>query len=194
MKGRASQPPTLITALSSPRTAAIPSPIASVGNGLHMRCPISPSSQSEQHRTQAQQIPTSVSTPVDANTFLRSQEDIEVITATLAAATESYRNTTTSTLATKSILTPLPLEMFMSMSMSALFNATTNPTAYPSLCSLAPLPPPPQIYRLILSSGSTHGKVEVTVLGANFLPTHRCVFGDAVATSTQMWSAKTLVC
>ena len=44
-----------------------------------------PSSQSEQHRTQAQQIPTSVSTPVDANTFLRSQEDIEVITATLAA-------------------------------------------------------------------------------------------------------------
>ena len=142
MKGRASQPPTLITALSSPRTAAIPSPIASVGNGLHMRCPISPSSQSEQHRTQAQQIPTSVSTPVDANTFLRSQEDIEVITATLAAATESYRNTTTSTLATKSILTPLPLEMFMSMSMSALFNATTNPTPYPSLCSLAPPPLP----------------------------------------------------
>ena len=81
------------------------------------------------------------------------------------------------------------------MSMSALFNSTTNATAYPSPpSSLAPLPLPPQIHRLIPSSGPTHGGVEVTVLGANFLPTHRCVFGDAVATSTQMWSENTLVC
>jgi hypothetical protein len=39
-----------------------------------------------------------------------------------------------------------------------------------------------------------HGGIEVTILGANFLPTHECVFGDSVATSTQMWSENTIVC
>ena len=135
--GRASS--TLTTAPSSPQITAMPSPTASVGNGLYMHCSISPYSQSEQHRTQAQKISTSVSTPVNANAFLQSQEDIEIIIETFAAATESYRDTMTSTPATKSILTPSPLEM--SMSVSALFNPTTNPTVYPSPpSSLAPLP------------------------------------------------------
>lgn len=39
-----------------------------------------------------------------------------------------------------------------------------------------------------------HGGIEVTLLGANFLPSHECVFGDSVATSTQMWSENTIVC
>jgi hypothetical protein len=51
----------------------------------------------------------------------------------------------------------------------------------------------PQVHRLIPSQGPTYGGIEVTVLGANFLSTHQCVFGDAVA-STQMWSDNTLVC
>lgn len=53
--------------------------------------------------------------------------------------------------------------------------------------------PPPHIHRLIPASGPTHGGIEVTVLGINFLPTHRCVFGDTPA-STNMWSDTTLVC
>ncbi|KDQ21950.1 hypothetical protein BOTBODRAFT_183153 [Botryobasidium botryosum FD-172 SS1] len=54
--------------------------------------------------------------------------------------------------------------------------------------------PPPQIHRLIPSSGPTHGGIEVTILGSNFLSTHQCVFGDTLATSTQLWSENTIVC
>jgi hypothetical protein len=53
---------------------------------------------------------------------------------------------------------------------------------------------PPQIHRLIPASGPMRGGIEVTVLGANFMPSHRVLFGDSVAASTQMWSENTLVC
>ncbi len=196
MRGRGSQPPSAFTtAPSSPQINATPSPATSGASGVYLHYPIAPPSQSEQQHPQAQQIPTSVSTTLDADTFLQSQDDIEVLSATLAAAAataaESNRSAVMTTTPTKSLRTPSPFEV--SMSMSALLNASA--TAYPSPpSSLSPLPLPPQIHRLIPSSGPTHGGIEVTVLGANFLPTHRCVFGDAVATSTQMWSENTLVC
>lgn len=54
----------------------------------------------------------------------------------------------------------------------------------------------PTIHRLVPNIGPTHGGVEVTVLGANFHPSIQlnCIFGDAVASSTQRWSDNTLVC
>ncbi|KAH7916558.1 hypothetical protein BJ138DRAFT_1074983 [Hygrophoropsis aurantiaca] len=56
--------------------------------------------------------------------------------------------------------------------------------------------PLPKIHRLIPSSGPTHGGIEVTVLGENFLPMLElnCVFGGVIASSTQRWSDNTLVC
>ena len=87
MKGRGSYPPsTFTTTPSSPQITAVPSPTALGASGLYLQYPISPSSHSKQHRTQTQQIPTSVSTTMDADTFLQSQEDIEVISATPPAA------------------------------------------------------------------------------------------------------------
>ncbi|EDR11860.1 uncharacterized protein LACBIDRAFT_313737 [Laccaria bicolor S238N-H82] len=54
----------------------------------------------------------------------------------------------------------------------------------------------PTIHRLVPNMGPTHGGTEVTVLGANFHPSIQlnCIFGDAVASSTQRWSDNTLVC
>lgn len=61
-----------------------------------------------------------------------------------------------------------------------------------------PLPtlPTPKIHRLIPATGPTYGGVEITILGADFHPNMQlnCVFGDALATSTQRWSDNTLVC
>jgi hypothetical protein len=67
-----------------------------------------------------------------------------------------------------------------------------DPGSPPPMSSL----PLPKIHRLIPAAGPTHGGIEVTVLGANFHPaiTLNCVFGDAVASSTQRWSDNTLVC
>ncbi|TFK68690.1 hypothetical protein BDN72DRAFT_841478 [Pluteus cervinus] len=58
------------------------------------------------------------------------------------------------------------------------------------------LAPVPTIHRLIPNMGPTHGGIEVTVLGNNFLPSMQlnCVFGDVAASSTQRWSDNTLVC
>ncbi|KAG9010186.1 SPT3 Dosage dependent suppressor of Ty-induced promoter mutations-like protein [Tulasnella sp. JGI-2019a] len=70
---------------------------------------------------------------------------------------------------------------------------TTQPPAQPSTVT-APQVPAPMIHRLIPSSGPMHGGIEVTILGANFRPSHECVFGDTLATSTQMWSENTIVC
>ena len=39
-----------------------------------------------------------------------------------------------------------------------------------------------------------HGGIEVTILGANFVPGLTCVFGDSPATNTQLWSENTIVC
>lgn len=54
----------------------------------------------------------------------------------------------------------------------------------------------PTIHRLIPNIGPTFGGIEVTVLGANFHANLnlRCIFGEAVASSTQRWSDNTLVC
>ncbi|KAF8650412.1 hypothetical protein AX16_005219 [Volvariella volvacea WC 439] len=62
--------------------------------------------------------------------------------------------------------------------------------------SQALLPPMPTIHRLIPNMGPTHGGIEVTILGANFLPSMQlnCVFGDTMASSTQRWSDNALVC
>lgn len=56
--------------------------------------------------------------------------------------------------------------------------------------------PMPAIHRLIPNMGPTFGGIEVTVLGTNFHANLnlRCIFGDAVASSTQRWSDNTLVC
>ena len=64
-----------------------------------------------------------------------------------------------------------------------------DPNSPPSLLA-------PKIHRLIPATGPTHGGIEVTILGENFHPavTLNCVFGDAVASSTQRWSDNTLVC
>jgi uncharacterized protein len=64
----------------------------------------------------------------------------------------------------------------------------------PTQSSLAT--PKPKVHRLIPAQGPTHGGIEVTVLGANFLAGMQldCVFGDAVASSTHRWSENTLVC
>ncbi|KII92750.1 hypothetical protein PLICRDRAFT_134625 [Plicaturopsis crispa FD-325 SS-3] len=64
-----------------------------------------------------------------------------------------------------------------------------NPPTMPAL-------PAPKIHRLIPNTGPTVGGIEVTVLGANFHPTMQlnCVFGEAVASSTQRWSDNTLLC
>ncbi|KAG8908048.1 SPT3 Dosage dependent suppressor of Ty-induced promoter mutations-like protein [Tulasnella sp. 403] len=94
-----------------------------------------------------------------------------------------------------------------------LFGPTMSPTATPSNLQAVSSPnpatqappsavgpagspslPPPVIHRLIPNSGPTHGGIDVTILGANFVPSLQCVFGDAVATSTQMWSENTIVC
>ena len=55
---------------------------------------------------------------------------------------------------------------------------------------------PPAIHRLIPNTGPTHGGIEVTILGANFLPSIQlnCIFGDVAASSTQRWSDNTLGC
>jgi hypothetical protein len=67
-----------------------------------------------------------------------------------------------------------------------------DPGSPPPISSL----PLPKIHRLIPATGSTGGGIEVTILGANFHPAMslNCVFGDAVASSTQRWSDNTLVC
>ncbi|KAI6131684.1 hypothetical protein EDD16DRAFT_1537987 [Pisolithus croceorrhizus] len=73
--------------------------------------------------------------------------------------------------------------------MSFLFFDSTSPQTLTSL-------PVPKIHRLIPSSGPTHGGIEVTVLGENFHPAVQlnCIFGDALASSTQRWSDNTLLC
>jgi len=73
-------------------------------------------------------------------------------------------------------------------------NGSTVPGMVMPSTSTLPNVPPPVIHRLIPSSGPMHGGIEVTILGANFLPTHECVFGGSIATSTQMWSENTIVC
>ncbi|KAG8890680.1 SPT3 Dosage dependent suppressor of Ty-induced promoter mutations-like protein [Tulasnella sp. 332] len=70
---------------------------------------------------------------------------------------------------------------------------TSQPPAQASSSS-APQAPAPTIHHLIPSSGPMHGGIKVTILGANFRPSHECVFGDTLATSTQMWSENTIVC
>lgn len=67
-----------------------------------------------------------------------------------------------------------------------------DPGSPPAISSL----PVPKIHRLIPATGSTDGGIEVIILGANFHPAMSlsCVFGDAVASSTQRWSDNTLVC
>jgi uncharacterized protein len=150
--GHASQSPsTFTTAPSSPQITSLPSPM-----GVYLHYPVTN----------------------DSDTFMQTPEELDVLSASLAAASAAsaeLRNPTS------------PPNAFSS---GTLFN-TTYPSPTPS--SRGP-PPGPQIHRLIPASGPTHGGIEVTVLGANFLPTHRCVFGDTVATSTQMWSENTLVC
>ncbi|KAF8331875.1 uncharacterized protein EI90DRAFT_3122989 [Cantharellus anzutake] len=184
MKGRSSQSPSAFTtAPSSPQMMTLPSPSASSA-GVYLHYPVtSQVTQPEQNQTptQTQQMPTPASTTLDTDAFIQNPENIDGFAATLAAAAasaESHRSSSTKPFASSSL----------EMTMSTLFN-TAYPSPPSSLVSL-----PPQIHRLIPSSGPTHGGIEITVLGSNFLPTHQCVFGDTVATSTQMWSENTLVC
>jgi hypothetical protein len=74
------------------------------------------------------------------------------------------------------------------------------PVSVPPVFVTSPPPVPydftrlPQIHRLIPSSGPTQGGIEVTILGSNFVPGLQCLFGDSLASSTQLWSENTLVC
>lgn len=73
--------------------------------------------------------------------------------------------------------------------------ASTTPRPSNYAPNTAPPPPPkPVITRLIPGEGPMHGGIEVTILGANFVPGLTCVFGDSPATNTQMWSENTIVC
>ncbi|KAL7410576.1 hypothetical protein BDY24DRAFT_399505 [Mrakia frigida] len=73
--------------------------------------------------------------------------------------------------------------------------ANTTPRAsYQSPTPPPPPPPKPVITRLIPGEGPMHGGIEVTILGANFVPGLTCVFGDSPATNTQLWSENTIVC
>jgi len=73
--------------------------------------------------------------------------------------------------------------------------ANTTPRAsYQSSTPPPPPPPKPVITHLIPGEGPMHGGIEVTILGANFVPGLTCVFGDSPATNTQLWSENTIVC
>ncbi|GAO49957.1 hypothetical protein SAICODRAFT_27881 [Saitoella complicata NRRL Y-17804] len=54
--------------------------------------------------------------------------------------------------------------------------------------------PLPMVSRLIPCEGPTHGGIEVTVLGNNFVPGVTVMFGEVPAVSTVCWSPTTLVC
>ncbi|KAF8554201.1 hypothetical protein OG21DRAFT_1509215 [Imleria badia] len=97
---------------------------------------------------------------------------------------------------------PSPSDIFSPNTPSQLLATLVPPQPMPFLFFNPSSPPPvtslplPKIHRLIPSSGPTHGGIEVTVLGENFHPAIQfsCVFGDAVASSTQRWSDNTLLC
>lgn len=152
LHGHSSQSPsTFTTAPSSPQTTSLPSPTS-----VYLHYPVTN----------------------ESDAFMQSPEELDVLSASLAAASAASAGLQSSTSANNSF------------SSGTVFD-TTYPSPAPS--SHGPTPGP-QIHRLIPASGPTHGGIEVTILGANFLPTHRCVFGDTVATSTQMWAENTLVC
>lgn len=51
----------------------------------------------------------------------------------------------------------------------------------------------PQIHRVIPSSGSVRGGIEITFLGQGFRPGLIAMFGDSPAVSTQCWSESTII-
>ncbi|KAF9512508.1 hypothetical protein BS47DRAFT_1345262 [Hydnum rufescens UP504] len=125
--GHTSQSPsTFTTAPSSPQIISLPSPL-----GVYLHYPVTN----------------------DNDTFMQTPEELDVLSASLAAASAAsaeLRNPTS------------PPNAF---SPSTLFN-TTYPSPSPS--SRGP-PPGPQIHRLIPASGPTHGGIEVTMWSENTL-------------------------
>lgn len=164
-------PSTFTTAPSSPLLSALnaPSPAPS---GVYLHYPI----------TNDTQVPQPISGSA-IDTYMQNEE-LDALSSTLAAAAAAAASSPTSAV-------PEHAQVVASANATSIFSALTFGAGTPDAPSA---PSPPQIHRLIPASGPTHGGIEVTVLGANFLPAHRCVFGDTVAASTQMWSESTLVC
>ncbi|PFH46731.1 hypothetical protein AMATHDRAFT_7470 [Amanita thiersii Skay4041] len=111
---------------------------------------------------------------------LESQEGPAIIQQPFPASS----NTTTMVIENQGLVMPHPHPMpFMFFDPSS-----TRPQSVAT--------PLPTIHRLVPNVGPTHGGIEVTVLGANFLPAMqlRCIFGGVPASSTQRWSDNTLVC
>lgn len=161
-------PSTFTTAPSSPATNAIniPSPAASSA-GVFLHYPITNDVQMQQP----------LQSGIDS--FIQSEE-LDSLSASL----------------TTGAAIPAPKPMVPEHTQAS----AGAPDPLFSALAFQPVPPdgpsatpPPQIHRLIPASGPTFGGIEVTVLGVNFLPTHRCAFGDTAALTT-MWSNTTLVC
>lgn len=91
----------------------------------------------------------------------------------------------------------IPSPQMSSLPMSALaVPAHPHPMSQMFFDFSEPAPTVPVVHRLIPNCGPTHGGIEVTILGANFLPSLQltCMFGDVPASSTQRWSDNALVC
>ena len=196
------------TAPSSPLINSASSPsLNGNGNGVFLHYPVTSSSETSPSIPHAQQH--TAASVLSQNT-LQQQLQQQVYRPQLFLRT-------TEQMEVEPTVERKPLDMALTepVDTDALFSAFTSYGASPSSSSVISQPqtqpqvqaqslpsapdstppaPPPQIHRLIPASGPTHGGIEVTILGANFLPSHRCVFGDTVAASTQMWSENTLVC
>jgi len=74
------------------------------------------------------------------------------------------------------------------------FRFDTIPSLLRSSDSLLSTPDPqPQIISITPNSGPLNGGTEVIILGTNFWPSHKCVFGDTIA-KTMWWNDGTLRC
>ncbi|KAF8315831.1 hypothetical protein DL93DRAFT_2078545 [Clavulina sp. PMI_390] len=161
-------PSTFTTAPSSPIISALNAPSPS-GSGVFLHYPVT---------NEAQLPPTAKpSIALNESHYLPPVDELETLQSLASAS---------------SVASPVSVHDIAQVPAASIFSTLT---AFGTAPPEGPNPgPSPQIHRLIPSSGPTHGGIEVTVLGSNFMPTLRCVFGDTVAASTQMWSETTLVC
>lgn len=197
--------------VTSPLSEPSPSPLITHAGSVEVHSMSSMTAQMQNIQQQQQQPPSYPSQPflqgneqqMDAlaNALLSASVPEAVHQNEMQLRIPSPLSTmhTPSTMDTEALFSAFTPSYGVAASSLALTQTTTSAIAQvlinqPSSEPTPPPPPPPQIHRLIPASGPTHGGIEVTVLGANFMPSHRCVFGDTVAASTQMWSENTLVC
>lgn len=161
------------------------SPISSMGMGPMVNGNVSGVSPSDTMHHRPDQLHTFGSTDMSATAAQQQLEAGSLIAEQLAVGVPTNTHYPTTSVPASQLVPgmmppqPMPYMFF-------------DPGSPPPMSSL----PLPKIHRLIPAAGPTYGGIEVTVLGANFHPamTLNCVFGDAVASSTQRWSDNTLVC